>query len=467
MNITNMKLKINNKKIGIWGFGLVGRSVIDFFSQSNNTLELFDSRSLSQEELSWLALNNVIIHKSHDPFNFLNDNDCIIPSPGVDLRLYKQFHHKLCAELDIFAQHFDKKTIAITGSVGKTSITHILFQLLKHHGTHVATGGNIGTPMLSLLKTNIDYALLELSSFQLEYSTFFAPDIAIWTNFYPNHLDRHKTEYEYFIAKTQIIARQKKSQKSLLPFDFLFHHFFRASPLFKNKKSDFFFTTSPTTIQLKKLPENSSLFFIENDSIMHYRNAKKERLYLLKSLPKISFLENWIIICAALHTLQIPLSLIARAADTLTLPEHRLEKVTTICNVDFYNDSKSTTAPSTLAAVDALTKDSKHPIKLLLGGISKGTDRTDMIHLLSGKVAHIYCFGDEAQILHELCKNFKIKSSSYTTLDAAFHASTVHLNPGEQIVLSPGGASFDLFKNYQERGDFFKSLVKQLSHTYR
>jgi UDP-N-acetylmuramoylalanine--D-glutamate ligase len=140
------------------------------------------------------------------------------------------------------------------------------------------------------------------------------------------------------------------------------------------------------------------------------------------------------------------------------LPLHRLEKVATIKGVDFYNDSKSTISASTLAAVTKI-QHAHRPIILFLGGLSKGVDRSELVRNLAGKVNFIYCFGTEAAQLKGFCEMYNIPASAWEKLDDAFEALTLQMKPHDQVLFSPAGTSFDLFANYQERGDYFKKLV--------
>src|SRR5690606_28349772 len=147
---------------------------------------------------------------SADLNTFLENNSYIIPSPGINVYPYASFAHKWLAELDLFNSEYKKPIIAITGTVGKTSVTHLLDQLLQKYTQRVLTGGNIGIGMLDLLShpENTDVSLLEVSSFQLELCKSFAPDLAIWTTFSENHLDRHETIDKYFDAKYRILINQ-------------------------------------------------------------------------------------------------------------------------------------------------------------------------------------------------------------------------------------------------------------------
>jgi UDP-N-acetylmuramoylalanine--D-glutamate ligase len=445
----------DGKKIGIWGLGVVGRSLIRHFSSLSRgeiQLELLDAKTPNNADAALLQENNIpFFAQSTDLIPFLERNDYIIPSPGIDLRPYKAYEHKWISELDLFAHAYQKRTIAITGSVGKTSSTHILGQLLNNHGLITAVGGNIGTAMLDLINQESDCALLEVSSFQLELCKTWAPDLALWTNFYPNHLDRHTNEQGYFDAKYQILAHQKPNQRALLPLTI-------ASTILERKPQGslaFFCAQPPTEHELTAL-HNYPLYYIDKGMIVVRTATGITPVIATEQLPAISYQENWLLMVAALHLLAIPMTVIEQSTATLALPEHRLEKLLSINDVDFYNDSKSTTPEATLAAVQQLCS---RPLHLFLGGISKGIDRSELIQKLQGKLYHVYCFGKEAALLHELCTTYHLASSSYATLDTAVQACTKNMRPGDTVLLSPSGASFDLFENYIHRGNYFKQLV--------
>ena len=141
------------------------------------------------------------------------------------------------------------------------------------------------------------------------------------------------------------------------------------------------------------------------------------------------------------------------------LPEHRLEKVATIANIEFYNDSKATITASTLAAIEKINQ---RPIVLFLGGISKGVNRADFVKQLKDKVRMVYCFGKEAEQLKSFCDQNQIEAQAFGNLEQAFTMLTHNLIPQDQILFSPAGASYDLYTDYRERGNHFKKLVKNI-----
>lgn len=438
------------KKIGIWGYGVFGKSAVTYFSQHNYQLSVIDKKQLSDADLQLLAAHHVAVYPQEQIAEFLRNNPQVIASPGVDIQPYVN-QAQFLQELDVFYTHFHKPIIAITGSIGKTTITHLLSKLLLQAGKKIVTGGNIGTPMFDLLEAQnaVDLAVLEVSSFQLEHCTQFAPQLAIWTNVYPNHLDRHKTIENYIAAKERILAHQDNTQHALLPLSL-------KNKASGNGKAHYFAMSKPTHDEMQDI---DTLYFVDQNSIYKAHSGIVQKLINCQALPECTFIENWLILCAALDILKIPLAVIERTE--LDVPEHRLEKVAVINSITFYNDSKSTTMQSTLAAVEALQA---KPVYLLLGGLSKGVDRKPLVAALQGKTAKIFCFGAEAEQLHAWCQEHLIPADNYATLTQAFEAAVEEIRPDAQLLLSPAGSSFDLYKDYKERGAHFKHLVNSLKH---
>jgi UDP-N-acetylmuramoylalanine--D-glutamate ligase len=436
-----------NKIIGIWGLGKVGNAAAHFFSRKKAQVIGMDTHALQE-----IGYCSELVTEERKQY-FFQTADYLLASPGVDIRPYHaQYATKWITELDIFASQWQKPVIAITGSVGKTTITHILSQLLEHYATKVAVGGNIGTPMLELIDQEADIALLEVSSFQLEHCTSFAPDVALWTNFAPNHLDRHTLE-EYFNAKTHIFAFQKEQQQAIIPYSI----FQQLRIMYPNKIFTIIADTSPVVKaeQESLINQGHTIFCVDGTLLCKYTSQGKAILLDIAMLPTSTFTSNWIALCAVLDSLGYEVGLIPTYAAHATIPEHRMEKIVRE-NIVFYNDSKATTPLSTLSAVDRLVG---QDIILFLGGLSKGVDRSTLIRDLQSKVKRVYCFGAEASLLHHWCAYYEIPSSAHTTLDDAFlscmNVSQVH----HSILFSPSGSSFDLFKNYQERGTHFKQLI--------
>lgn len=470
-----MTLHFTNKKIGIWGFGVSGKATLGYIIAHHLycTITVIDKKLDPKTTASYQDLPNVFF-VTETPATitpFLTEHDIIITSPGIDLRPYKKYSKKFLAEIDLFFTHWNKTIIAITGTLGKTSITHLLDVIMRQNDKSLATGGNIGIGMTELLTNTASCALLELSSFQLEHAQKFAPDCAIITNLYPNHLDRHETMQDYWNAKRNILLRQKKSDLAIIPLALA--ELIRNEELESNKKlleRPFVFThpTVPTRKELNLVRPGDSVFYYDQlmGAIMHRDGESKatpEIIVPAELIPTLSYPINWVIIAAFYTMLGADAAKIFAKLNNLSLPDYRLDEVTTIHGVTYYNDSKSTIINASIAAVKTLNKKHGNNIILLLGGTSKGVDRTGSIKELKEHVAHIVCFGAEAKELLAACKKAKIPADATTTLEEAITAAKKHAVSQAAVVFSPGGASFDLFKDYKERGEKFKQVVLNLS----
>lgn len=466
-----MNQKLTHKKIGIWGFGVSGQSLVTYFTQQPETpvLGILEKNITPEKQAPYAQYPTVTFYKDEPEQRqrFLETHDIIIPSPGIDLRPHAQYSEKFLAEADLFHLLWGKKIIGITGTLGKTSITHLLSTLLPQAGISVATGGNIGTGMFDLLKSTADYALLELSSFQLENCKHFVADIGVITNLYPNHLDRHETMANYAQAKYNIFMRQHaiqplphsnvgQAQWAVVPLEWAAD--LRTKAEFKTKPCAFFIKQTPSPELFEHLIPGDKVYY-GDDAGAIIKLQINTSTALLETIPPISYPENWLIITAVLDLLNLDAQEIISQAHNLAIPDYRLEKVATVQNVSYYNDSKSTIMQATLAAVDALKKTHTNNILVLLGGTSKGVDRRPFVQQLKDNVAHIICFGGEAEQLHAMCQAAGIPATATATLEEAVIRAAQQASAGSAVVLSPGGASFDLFKDYKERGERFKNLV--------
>lgn len=365
---------------------------------------------------------------SYTPKKLFDSMDYVLVSPGICLLSYQEYLDKILTEFDLFKLAWTGKIIAVTGTVGKTSVTHLLGTLLQSQRIPVLIGGNIGTGMLDLclnkpqdINQQACIAVLELSSFQLEHVQKAAPDIAVITNIYPNHLDRHRSFQEYCAAKARISTLQNSTQVTLMP------------------------------EELKVIPELS-----RGPGIKKYFSSE-----ILKniSVPPISYPINWAIIYSVLEELQLPAhDIISQVTpESLELPHHRLEPIATYNTVTWYNDSKSTVPEATYMALSTLKNS---PVILIAGGISKGVDRSNFLTQLPPHVQTVILFGAEATQLAKNAPHCPI--IIVTTLqEAVLTAHTICPRPGT-VLFSPGGASFDLFANYTERGEMFATCVRQL-----
>lgn len=452
-------------KIGIWGFGVVGLSIFKYLVRKQDIdLLIYDNQDLTQN----ILFKNYQIKIANDLINFLEECDFVYPSPGIDLSDYQKYQAKFLSELDLFYQNWHKSIIAITGTLGKTTLTTLLASILNQsQQIKTIAAGNVGLGMCDILDTDYEQVVLELSSFQLEQANNFAPDLAILTNFYPNHLDRHKTLNAYIQAKAKIFLQQDSSQVTLLPINLL-DALIRADIEIERVKSQIYlFGDAQELKSLNLIPESlkakiTGVFAKQAEDIilidLSQPQTSAKRIADLQTFKQIdTYVINLVILAAVCYLRQVvlPVNFVFEPI------AHRVEKFYTSANqIDFYNDSKSTVAQATLAAVNKL-KLASRPIILFLGGMSKGVDRAELIQNLSSQVKLIICFGAEADQLFALCQKYHINSAQFNNLELALDCCLSMASPGDQVLFSPSGASFDLFKDYVQRGEVFKKLVQQ------
>jgi len=488
--------------IGIVGFGVVGRSILTFLNEKKGQavnqddhdimhVSVWDARLLSGDEQAFIKDYGAAVA---DPSavsleEFLKKNDYIVASPGIDLNAYQQYSNKFLCELDFFSTFFAKPTIAITGSLGKTTITKLLGNLtslvsylpqseqsrfIQHFGGQEkissVVGGNIGIGMLDLVgqQEAYDLGVLELSSFQLELNKKFSPDIAILTNIYANHLDRHQTIAAYGDAKLNVMRYQRPGQVAVLPFDLLVGDTVPNTSLLEIKSKVCVVASHlPDQSELKKIKREEYFLFYAHENVLWTTTVKQGicdqplQLFDLRVLPSVTFLTNWLQVLTTLYVLGADLPALeqyfmAQGADFLLDDHHhRVEHFVTINGVEFYNDSKSTVIQATQAAVEKLSANGK-PLILIVGGLGKGVDRSPlMTYLRSVKnLKKIYCFGKDCSVFSS-CAYFP-------TLEETVADIATIMQPGDQVLFSPSGTSFDLFKNYEHRGKVFKELVLRL-----
>lgn len=438
-----------------------------FWDGKQEVLEELKAASAAQQ-LDWEVAKNMSLE------SFLGKVDKALVSPGINLNhLDQKLRDKTFCELDFFST-MPVPVIGITGSLGKTSITRHIHQIVSrlYDAKKVALGGNIGVGMLELVAgdTLPDWAVLELSSFQLERSHTFSPDIAVWTNLHPNHLDRHGTLEAYFAAKANLFKKLSPSATAIFGtqlFDepYLGHTLELINSLHCNLVVAG--TTMLPEMVFKQITCPQWRFWtvtqagqLQRHFVCDGQLSELDALGVARvsTLPTSTFLENWAIIFAVVDALALCPMLLALhvqehpEAYVLESHHHRVEFVRAYNGVDFFNDSKATVKEATLAAVRQLGHRYQR-VHVIIGGVGKGVDRGDFSDLLRQErcVVSVTAFGKEAVFLGT--------ATSVATLQDAFLTVQNIAIPGDAVLFSPGGASFDLFKNYNHRGDVFKELV--------
>ena len=362
----------------------------------------------------------------------------------------KKYIHKnvkIISEIDLFSQIYKGRSIAITGTVGKTSTVSLISHCLTKVGLNSPALGNIGNPLLGSKLAHDDLCVLELSSFQLENANFFSPDVSVIINLYPNHLDHHENYESYKKAKLNIFAQQKSGLIIAHP---------ELAPDIRNKN----YRNLPVvyTGSVAELQTHESLIKYDSDKIFLV-NAEPKLIGNLAVKQKFANLANDSLAILFIIFDYFKLDFQDNFINDFKLPAHRAELVQSINGVDFIDDSKSTVVEATLHALAMNTK----PTILLLGGVSKGVCRRKIFQKLKGctHLKQLIFFGHEAETLyHQAFFDFK-NISSCINLEEAVELAKKLAVVGDVILFSPSGASFDLFNNYQERGQRFRELISQ------
>jgi UDP-N-acetylmuramoylalanine--D-glutamate ligase len=375
----------------------------------------------------------------------------IIISPGIPeknevVKAIKAKGISLISEIEFAARYTDAKIIAITGSNGKTTTTLLTYHLLKEAGFHVGLGGNIGQSFAKqVLDNTYDYFVLEISSFQLDRCFSFKPDVAVLLNITPDHLDRYEYKFEnYIFSKFRIF--QNASEKTTCIYwgdDEVIQQYLGRIPTAQQKTISFTQPEASAFIKDQHIEFKDGTFDLTKAPIQGPHNAINMSAAML-----------------AAEAVGISLSDIKSYIATFQNAPHRLEPCGNWHGISFVNDSKATNVDAVFYALNSF----KQPIILIMGGVDKGNEYEVLDSLVDEKVKALICLGKDNSKLESHFGPICPQIYSTEVLEDAIKKGMEWANSGDVILLSPACASFDLFKNYEDRGDQFKEAVKRLCH---
>ena len=374
--------------------------------------------------------------------------DRAIISPGFSLNhpwcdVLRQYSIPLCSEIELGWSRFQGKTIAVTGSNGKSSVTKWIAEILKLSGYDAVIGGNYGIPASEVVMkhADADWLVLEVSSFQLETVRKFSPTFGVLLNLLPNHLDRHDSIIAYKSIKGRIFGPLTSAKTHvILPFDLMDSYEMEL----KTAKSVFNFGTSARADYVA----SKGVIKWQNQPLLDLRGTYFEAKHLFES--------SGAAVAALMCALKIDMELVREAALLFEGLSHRFEQLGIVQGVICVNDSKATN----LAAMAAAVLSCKGKVHLLAGGLLKESDLTFVKEILVEKVSRIYVFGESAFKMQTAWGD-AVACSSCSSLEEAFELACKQASSGEWLLLSPGCASFDQFSGFEERGDQFRSLVSR------
>jgi UDP-N-acetylmuramoylalanine--D-glutamate ligase len=378
--------------------------------------------------------------------------DLIVPSPGVpaDNPLLMKARSKgitIWSEIELAYRFLEGEMIGITGSNGKTTTTTLVYHILKAAGRNALLAGNVGTALIGRVEemNAKTVAVVELSSFQLELTDKFRPDIAVFLNLTPDHLDRHGTLDAYAAAKARIFAEQTELDAAVLNADDA-----RTVALAPKKPQVFWFSRK------NRLDQGAC---VHGADVVIVGRGKEEFVMKVAEIPLAGAhnVENVLAAVTAARLANVDVATIGKAIRSFAGVEHRLEFVAEIGGVRYYNDSKATNVDATLKALDAFSRG----ILVILGGKDKGSDYSMLQGPLREKAVLALLIGAAAdQPEKQIAGSVAIERVG--TLEAAVQVASQAAKPGDVVLLAPACASFDQFQNYEQRGRVFKELVRKL-----
>lgn len=461
-NYEMFKSMILGKRVAVLGLGISNIPAIEFLSERGALIigcdkkpaEKFDKNAFEIMKKSCIKM-----HLGDDYLDHLDDADIIIKSPGIKVsepQIQKAISDgkTVTSEIEIFMSLCPCKVIGVTGSDGKTTTTTLIYEMLRHEGYRTHVGGNIGKPLLSQLE-NIceeDMVVLELSSFQLQTMRL-SPDISVVTNISPNHLDYHVDMAEYIDAKANIFKFHNENSKLVVNEDCEITNNFKNS--YKYKTDSF---------SRKTQTEGAYV----NDGYIFYRGRKILDTARIK-IGGWHNVENYMAAICALDGF-ISDSTINHVAFNFGGVEHRMEFVRNLDGVDFYNDSIGSSPTRTIAGLSAQPPGD---IVLIAGGYDKNLAFGTLADKIVERVGVLVLMGATADKIENEVKNAQIGKRNVPivraeNMDNAVKSSFAMargLCRGENkvsVILSPACASFDMYKNFEERGNDFKQIVNSL-----
>ncbi len=445
-----------NKRLVILGAGESGVGAALLGRQKGYEVFVSDGSAIKEEYRKELEENNIRYEEKRHTEELILNADEVMKSPGIPEKatIVKKIRSRgipVISEIELaYRYKGDSRIVGITGSNGKTTTTSLIYHIFRHAGVECALVGNIGYSFARQVKEDPKpWYIAEISSFQLDDIKEFRPDIAIITNITEDHLDRYDYKFQNYIESKFRITMNQTSEDYFIYCD-----------------------DDPVTTQyMKEHSINSNLLpftmqrelnrgaFIMNEQMTIKTGDEKMQMSIYDFALKGKHNQyNTMAAGLAPSIIGIRKSKIREAVQSFESIEHRMEFVVTIRGVDFINDSKATNVNSTWYALESMNK----PTILILGGVDKGNDYSMLRDLVKEKVKAIVCLGVDNKKIHEVFQDDVQLIIDTASAGDAVKSSFAIAEPGDVILLSPACASFDLFHNYEDRGDQFKKAVRTL-----
>jgi UDP-N-acetylmuramoylalanine--D-glutamate ligase len=454
--MTNLQFSVRGKRVTVVGAARSGVAAAELLARRGASVTLSEMRAHLDEEDRLRQAGVELELGGHDPATLLRA-DLIVTSPGVPYRhpLVEAARHAgvpVMGELELASRWLRGRIVAITGTKGKSTTTTLTGRMLEAGGHRVLVGGNIGRALSAQVDESTEDTIhvIEASSFQLESTDTFHPWIAVLLNFSPDHLDRHDSVEEYAAAKTRLFAQQGDTDWAVLNAD------------------------DPAVLEMARSTRARRLLFsmhtkltdgivLEGDTIVRRAGLEREPLIPVSSIRLIGpHLVADVLAAAAIAWLAgVGAAAMTRAVEGFAGLEHALEPVAEVGGVRFVNDSKATNIEAAKRAIESF----ESGVVVILGGKFKGGDFRDLLAPLESRHATVIAIGESRPLIAQALAG-RVALHEAADMSAAVRTAFASAAPGGTVVLAPACASFDMFRDYAERGHAFKQEVRRLQEEW-
>ena len=447
-------MELKNKRVLVVGLARTGVATALFCAARGAQVTATESRTEAQigEAVAKLRQAGVALELGGHVDRTFVEQDLIVPSPGVPadfppLAAARKAGVKTWSEIELAYQFLQGSLVGITGSNGKTTTTALIEHILRGAGLPTMLAGNIGTPLISIVdqtKRNT-VTVVELSSFQLELIDTFRPNVGLFLNLTPDHLDRHRTLKAYGDAKARIFENQTADDAAILNAD--------------DAATAAYAPSKPQVYCFSRKQRVAQGAYLRGEEVVLRIDGEDRAVLRRGEIPLAGAhnLENVLAATIATKLAGAAVAAIANGVRSFTGVEHRLEFVAEINGVRYYNDSKATNVDATLKALDAFPG----RILIVLGGKDKGSDYTVLQQPLREKAILALLIGAAAEKIEgQITGSVAIERAG--TIERAVDVAARTAHSGDIVLLAPACASFDQFENYEQRGRIFKDLVRRL-----
>jgi len=450
-------LKIE-KKVLVVGLGQSGLAAAKWLVRQGSQVTVTEKRKkvdFTKDVVADLLRSGVKLEFGGHRIKTFLKSDLIVVSPGIslDIRPLSQARDQgvpIIGEIEFASRYLKTPCIAVTGTNGKSTVVNLIGEMLRKGGNRVFVGGNIGRPLTYYIagEQNADYVVLEISSFQLDTTQTFSPLMALILNISPDHLDRYADYTSYARSKERLFANQGPEQILILNDDDLL--------LRKEQPKN-----GPTVYRYGLESKTERIAALENGNIEAKLPGEAAITFHLErfSLPGKHNRANLMAAIITCLILKIPPSAIQEVIDHFQGLLHRIEHVDTIRGITFYDDSKATNIDAAIKSIASFSK----PVVLIAGGRDKGSDYHRLVEAVSEKVKWAIFLGEASGLLSEAFGN-KISWDMATSMINAVSLAFNQAQKGDVVLLAPACASFDMFKDFNHRGEVFKDAVRGLKN---